>query len=155
MANHLPKTRIARRHLQDFANEGVGARAKPAPTLPSTPAATAPDASSHRKVRRGKLDIEARIDLHGMRQPEAETALAGFLARCRSAGMRCVLVVTGKGRPVDPGEDFITPQAGVIRRRLPEWLAGPHLRPHVAGVAAAHPRHGGAGASYVLLKARV
>jgi DNA-nicking Smr family endonuclease len=141
--------------LAALVRHGVGGRARPSPHAPATtPAKLVADASGHRKVRRGKLDIEARFDLHGLRQPEAETLLAGFLVRCREAGMRCVLVVTGKGRPVDPAEDFLTPQPGVIRRRLPEWLSAPGVRPHVSGFASAHPRHGGAGAYYVLLKAR-
>ena len=110
------------------------------------------DASGHKKVRRGKIDIDARIDLHGMRQIEAQTALTGMITRTRAAQGRCVLVITGKGRPVDLSEDFITPQPGVIRRRLPEWLAGSGIREHVAGYASASPRDGGSGAFYVLLK---
>jgi DNA-nicking Smr family endonuclease len=113
------------------------------------------DASGHKKVRRGKLDIDARIDLHGMRQIEAHTALAGVIARTRDNQGRCVLVVTGKGRLIDPGEDFITPQPGVIRRRLPEWLSGAGIREHVSGFAQANAKDGGSGAFYVLLKARV
>lgn len=113
------------------------------------------DASGHKKVRRGKLDIDARIDLHGMRQIDAQTALAGIIARTRSLGGRCVLVITGKGRPIDPGEDYITPQAGVIRRRLPEWLHSIGVREHVAGYASAHAKDGGSGAFYVLLKSLV
>lgn len=132
---------------------------KPAPATrhpPGAPGRTAPlaDASGHKRVRRGQVDIGARIDLHGMTQTAALAALAAFVARCRADNMRAVLVVTGKGRPVDPGEDYITPQPGVIRRRLPEWLGDPAIRPHVAGYAQANPRHGGAGAYYVLLKSK-
>jgi DNA-nicking Smr family endonuclease len=110
------------------------------------------DASGHKKVRRGKLDIDARIDLHGMRQIEAQTALAGTIARTRAANGRCILVVTGKGRPIDPGEDYITPQPGVIKRRLPEWLGGAGIREHISGYAPANAKDGGTGAFYVLLK---
>lgn len=120
--------------------------------LPNALVHTLAEASGHRKVRRGKLDIDARIDLHGMRQIQAQTALAGVIARTRAAGGRCILVVTGKGRPIDPGEDFITPQAGVIRRRLPEWLHGQGIHEHVSGYASAHAKDGGSGAFYVLLK---
>lgn len=121
---------------------------------PESKAATlVSDASGHKKVRRGKLDIDATIDLHGYRQMDAQTALAGFLVRMRSNGARCVLVVTGKGRAIEIGEDYLTPQPGVIRRRLPEWLSGQGIREHVSGYASAHPRHGGSGAYYVLLKA--
>jgi DNA-nicking Smr family endonuclease len=115
-----------------------------------TPVASA---AGHKKVRRGKLDIDARIDLHGMRQVAAQTALANVITRTRSDNGRCVLVVTGKGMPIDPGEDFITPQPGVIRRRLPEWLNGAGIREHVSGFAPAHAKDGGSGAFYVLLKA--
>lgn len=141
------------------APKAAAPAAKPSPAIrrpPGAPGRTAPlaDASGHKRVRRGQVDIGARIDLHGMTQTAALAALGAFVARCRAENMRAVLVVTGKGRPVDPGEDYITPQPGVIRRRLPEWLGDPSIRPHVAGYAEANPRHGGAGAYYVLLKAR-
>lgn len=123
------------------------------PRLESGPALLVSDASGHKKVRRGKLEIDATIDLHGYRQVAAQTALAGFVVRMRASGARCVLVVTGKGRAIEAGEDYLTPQPGVIRRRLPEWLGGQGVREHVSGYASAHPRHGGSGAYYVLLKA--
>ncbi|MCE2890420.1 MAG: Smr/MutS family protein [Hyphomonadaceae bacterium] len=136
-------------------------RAKAARHVPASPVlrpeakpeSLVSDASGHKKVRRGKLDIDGTIDLHGYRQMDAQTALAGFLVRMRSSGARCVLVVTGKGRAIEIGEDYLTPQPGVIRRRLPEWLSGHGVREHVSGYASAHPRHGGSGAYYVLLKA--
>ncbi len=112
------------------------------------------DASGHKKVRRGKLNIDARIDLHGMRQSEAQAALATLIAHTRAEHGRCILVVTGKGRPVGSGEDYMTPGPGVIRRRLPEWLASPSIREHVSGFATAHAKDGGTGAYYVLLKSK-
>jgi DNA-nicking Smr family endonuclease len=148
-APELPHLALKRaKAIRVAATIAVSERAKSA-------SSTAPlaDASGHRKVRRGKLDIDARIDLHGMRQVEAQTALAGIIARTRTNRGRCILVVTGKGQAIDPGEDYITPQPGVIRRRLPEWLNGPGCREHVSGYAQAHPKDGGAGAFYVLLKA--
>jgi DNA-nicking Smr family endonuclease len=132
------------------------ARHTPAPAITrpeAKPATLVSDASGHKKVRRGKLDIDGSIDLHGYRQLQAQTVLAGFLVRMRSGGARCVLVVTGKGRAIEVGEDYLMPQPGVIRRRLPEWLNGQGVREHVSGYASAHPRHGGNGAYYVLLKA--
>lgn len=134
--------------LRTSARRGGGVQT----LAPQGGAPVAPDASGQRKVRRGKLEIDGRIDLHGMGQAEAERALARFLAALAARGGRCALVVTGKGRLADPHDDFLTPQRGVIRRRLPEWLAAPHIRPLVSGYAPAHPRHGGAGAFYVLVR---
>jgi DNA-nicking Smr family endonuclease len=126
-----------------------------APATPQKPLDHAiADASGHRKIRRGKLDIDGSIDLHGFRQAQAQVELTGFLVRMRLAGARCVLVVTGKGRIAQVGDDYLMPQPGVIRRRLPDWLAGPEIRQHVSGFASAHPKHGGSGAYYVLLRGR-
>ncbi len=84
----------------------------------------------------------ARLDLHGMTQDQARLALGDFLRRAQADGYRAALVITGKGMA---GE-------GVLRRRAPEWLAEPSLRPLVAGTSPAHRRHGGEGALYVALK---
>jgi DNA-nicking Smr family endonuclease len=98
-----------------------------------------------RRISRERDPIEARIDLHGLGQFEAEDRLKAFLRRAHDGGLRAVLVITGKGMSGD----------GVIRRRAPDWLADPALRAVVAGVAQAHPRHGGEGALYVALKRKV
>jgi DNA-nicking Smr family endonuclease len=103
------------------------------------------DRSGERRVRRGQVEIDARLDLHGMTQIQARAALAAFLARLRSRGGRGALVITGKGRP---GAE------GVLRRRLPEWLAQPDLAALSAGYAPAHARHGGEGAWYVFVRRR-
>jgi DNA-nicking Smr family endonuclease len=66
------------------------------------------------------------------------------MARAYDEGWRAVLVITGKGALGD----------GVLRRRAPEWLAQPPIRPMVAGISEAHRRHGGEGALYVALKRR-
>ena len=96
------------------------------------------------RLRRGLLPIEARLDLHGHRQDEAERELADFLARTQAAGKRCVLVVTGKGT----GQT----DRGVLRRMLPIWLNQPPNRSRLLAFAQAQPKDGGAGALYLLLK---
>jgi DNA-nicking Smr family endonuclease len=96
------------------------------------------DRGGEKRPRRGKLDIDAVFDLHGYTQDRARAALVGFLDRSRANDARVVLVITGK--------------SGVLRQRLPDWLAGPDLRPQLAGFAQAHRRHGGEGAWYVFLK---
>ena len=89
-------------------------------------------------LRRGRLEPEARIDLHGLTQEAAYRALLNFLSQAQAQGAKLVLVITGKG--------------GVLRSQLPLWLGQPDLRPLVAGLNGAHTRHGGAGAFYVLLR---
>ena len=95
-----------------------------------------------KRVRRGRLEIGATLDLHGHTLTTAQTALTRFLALAHARGDRVVIVVTGVGRG---GE-------GVLRRMLPEWLAAQGVRALIAGYAPAHRSHGGAGAFYVFLK---
>jgi DNA-nicking Smr family endonuclease len=108
----------------------------------------APDPIEPRRLRRLARERESlgpRIDLHGMGQDEARTALAAFIDQASHEGWRAVLVITGKG-PL--GE-------GVLRRRLPDWLAEPPIRGLIAGVSEAHRRHGGKGALYLTLRRRL
>jgi DNA-nicking Smr family endonuclease len=102
-------------------------------------------------LRRGRLAIDARIDLHGMVQAEAHAALTGFLLRARAAGHAYVLVVTGKG---GPGYSEAFAERGVLRRSVPHWLRGSDLRGIVLGFEEAARHHGGAGALYVRLRRR-
>ena len=95
-----------------------------------------------RRLMRERDPIDARLDLHGLDQDRARMVLHAFLRRAYDDGARAVLVITGRG---SEGE-------GVLKRRTPEWLAEPSVRPMVAGVSEAHRRHGGEGALYVALK---
>ena len=123
------------------------AKAPPAPAKPAlAPGATADiDKRTAERLRRGKLPIEARLDLHGLRLVEAEQAFAAFLARYQAAGRRSVLVITGKG----PGRE-----GGVIRQALPGWINQPANRARIVAFAPAQPQDGGHGAVYLLLRRR-
>lgn len=109
------------------------------------------DRKAHGKMKRGKLKPEARIDLHGMTQDRAHTALNGFILRCHREGRRLVLVITGKGRDHDDG-DVIPTRRGVLRHQVPHWLSVPPLSALVLQITPAHLRHGGGGAYYVYLR---
>lgn len=98
------------------------------------------------RLSRGKLPIEATLDLHGLRQAEAHRRLESFLADSQAAGKRCVLVVTGKGLHKE--------EAGVLRSAVPRWLNEQPNRARVLSFDYAQPRHGGTGALYVLLRRR-
>lgn len=106
------------------------------------------DRGTERRVRRGQIEIAAKLDLHGFHQDGARQALEAFVQRSAAQGARAVLVVTGKGTRRGVGE----PQAGVLRSQTPIWLAAPDLRAVVAGYASAHAKHGGEGAYYVFLR---
>lgn len=108
-----------------------------------------------RKLSRDAELIDARLDLHGMRQREAHGALKRFLLACHGRGDRHVLVITGKGAPGEgglrAGYAFVE-ERGVLRRLVPQWLAEPEMRGIVVGYSTASARHGGDGALYVRLR---
>ncbi len=117
---------------------------------PHIPKKLAPlDGATLRKLRRGKMHIDGRLDLHGHRQAEAHRALEDFIAYSRKSGRRCVLVITGKG---SFNTLHMEGMPGILRQRVPEWLRSGALAQHVVGVEQAHPRHGGGGAPYVILR---
>lgn len=136
------------------------AKATPAKSVPvrSAPPPIADfDRKKARKIRSGQVDIEARIDLHGMRQDEAHAALIRFLHRCQSKEQRWVLVITGKGKIVDrdpdaPFDMTVQRERGVLKRNVPRWLDEPELRPLVVSYTTAAIQHGGEGALYIHLR---
>jgi len=98
------------------------------------------------QLSRGRKEIDARIDLHGMTQTRAHRALFGFLQRAHHEGFSFVLVITGKGKLGAESE------RGVLRRQVPQWLALPEFRALVIGFEEAHIGHGGEGALYVRVR---
>ncbi|MCB1491533.1 MAG: Smr/MutS family protein [Rhodobiaceae bacterium] len=131
----------------------------PAGPVPKPVTAKAPrpesglDHKLRRKVRRGHVSIDATIDLHGMRQSEAEAALIRFLRSSSAAGRGLVLVITGKGRSSDAdGHWWESREKGVLRRLVPEILHRRDIAPLVVGFEAAAVPHGGEGAYYIRLR---
>lgn len=135
----------------------IGAEAKPA--APTVQAAASPtgvakpkaqhvshalDEPTLDKLKKGRLPIEGRVDLHGMTQDEAYSLLFSFLHRAHAGGIRYVLVITGKGS--SSGGD------GVLRRAVPAWLSTPAFRPLVSSHDHAARNHGGSGALYIRLR---
>jgi DNA-nicking Smr family endonuclease len=99
---------------------------------------TAMDRRTAQRLKRGQMPIEARLDLHGMTQTEAHEALARFIAHSHAAGLRAVIVITGK--------------SGVLHGAVPRWLEEGGNRARILTAARAHAQHGGAGALYLLLR---
>jgi DNA-nicking Smr family endonuclease len=99
------------------------------------------------QLSRGRKEIEARLDLHGMTQTRAHHALSSFLQRAHSEGLTFVLIITGKGKTMGPESE-----RGVLRRQVPQWLSLPEFRSLVVGFEEAHIGHGGEGALYVRIR---
>jgi DNA-nicking Smr family endonuclease len=100
------------------------------------------DRRSADRLKRGEMEIEADIDLHGLTQDMAHARLLAFIQRAWVAQRRCVLVVTGKG----------SQGHGILRAQVPRWLNQSPLRERILGFSYAQPRHGGDGALYVLIR---
>jgi DNA-nicking Smr family endonuclease len=126
----------------------------PRPTIAATPSALAKkadpvdlrqgeragiDGRTQRRLFRGDVPVDRRLDLHGLTAARAEIQLAQFIETAARDGCRCVLVITGKG-------------TGILRGHVPDWLKRQPLSPHVLALAKARPHDGGSGALYVLLR---
>ncbi|MEJ2436411.1 MAG: Smr/MutS family protein, partial [Pseudolabrys sp.] len=99
---------------------------------------------------RGREVIDARIDLHGLTQAQAHSALLHFLREASARDKRLVLVITGKGSRTAGARGDGKP--GVLKRQVPQWLGLPEFRTLVVGFEDAHVAHGGEGAIYVRIR---
>lgn len=130
-----------------------GSEISPKPNLPIKPAVETFNQRDARNISSGKQTIDGAIDLHGLTQREAETALKNFLLRAQQDDKRTVLVITGKGRKKDYEDrpfELGAPKPGVLRRSVPLWLdAMPDI---ILSYTTSHIKHGGTGALYVRLR---
>jgi DNA-nicking Smr family endonuclease len=125
----------------------VAAAVEPALALPPAPPPdrrpNGIDRQTFRHLAKGERTVEAVIDLHGMTLQAAHSALRRFIEQQAGMNRRCLLVITGKGGPDRPSK---------LRQEVPLWLET--WSPPVLAVTSAQPKHGGAGALYVLLQRR-
>ena len=110
------------------------------PSAPKPPPLAVLDRRTRGRVARGRIEIDARLDLHGHTLERARPRLERFLESSQSKGASLVLVITGKGG------------SGALRREVPLWLSSPHMRALVIGYEEAAQHHGGAGALYVRVR---
>ena len=115
------------------------------------------DGRTAERLRKGVIEPDAKLDLHGLTEGTAHRALVTFLRGALSRGVRLALVVTGKGRKAyasdEPFDLELDRSArGVLKAMVPRWLQEPELAGFVADVRSAHRRHGGSGALYVYLR---
>lgn len=102
------------------------------------------DSAVHRKIARGRLPVEAHVDLHELTQGEAYALLLRFLRLAQHRGLRHVLIITGKGKSSGSG--------GVLRQGVRHWLASAPFRSYVNAFETAARHHGGTGALYIKLR---
>ena len=124
------------------------------PAAPARPLHTAGqglDASWDRKLARGIVSPDVSIDLHGLNLDMAHGRLLSSLSQALAIGARVVLLVTGKPRP-HGDHDLRGERRGAIRAKLLDWLAASPYADRIAAVRPAQPRHGGAGAVYIVLR---
>ncbi len=110
------------------------------------------DRATAEKLRKGKIRIDARIDLHGMNKIQAHEALISFINQSHTRGHRCVLVITGKGKAKSSEQHWMHNEPGILRKSVPSWLKSPPLNNIVLKVQQAAIKDGAEGALYVLLR---
>lgn len=133
-------------------------RVPPPPAVPSPPRPAPRPLESHgldsswdRKLARGAIAPDVTIDLHGLGLDAAHGRLNGGIAQALAMGARVMLLIAGKPRPRDE-RDARGNQRGVIRAKLLDWLAHSPHADRIAAVRPAQPRHGGAGAVYIVFR---
>ncbi len=105
------------------------------------------DGLKQRRLMRGEWQLAARPVLHGLPRADAHRALDRFLIDCHAAGLRTVLIITGRGRgPIDQAPN------GVLHHMVPRWLNAPEHNHRVLGWHPAQRHDGGDGALYVVLR---
>lgn len=112
------------------------------------------DGRTTTRLKRGLLEPDARLDLHGLTEAVAHQALLAFLRNAQNRGARLTLVVTGKGRASASHGPVFGEGRGILNAIVPRWLKEPGFAPMIAATMRAHIRHGGEGALYVYLRKR-
>ena len=103
------------------------------------------------RLSRGRAEVDAVMDLHGLRQDQAHGVLRQFLFTAQGSGAKLVLVITGKGGR-SPDLSSYHSEIGVLRRSVPQWLRAHEMRGVVVGFEEAAHHHGGSGAIYVRIR---
>lgn len=152
-----PAAPVAEHHPPAPAPKRVKGRVPPPlPTPPPLPVArplerNGLDSSWDRKLARGAIAPDVTIDLHGLGLDAAHARLTGGIAQALAMGARVILLIAGKHRPHDE-HDLRGSKRGAIRAKLIDWLAHSAHASSIAAVRPAQPRHGGAGAVYIVLR---
>jgi DNA-nicking Smr family endonuclease len=110
------------------------------------------DGRNFDRLKKGKLGVDGKIDLHGMTVAEAHPALNNFIRQAHGSGKRLLLVITGKGNTSYDDGNIMPTRRGVLKQQVPQWLSMAPLAPMILQVTQATQKHGGGGALYVYLR---
>ena len=103
-------------------------------------------------LKRGKLQPEYILDLHGMNTVIAKKKSIEFIKYNYLNGKRLLLIITGKGKSTRTSFIENGNQIGIIRKSLKSWLYESEMRIKILGIVSSHINHGGEGAFYIYLK---
>ena len=141
-----PKTTVKSKPVAQAATKAAVSQPAVPTRTKKLPAGMLPDLDielkSRRRLGKGNLEIEARLDLHGMTSANAQARLTAFIENSVARRMMWVLVITGKG----------VAGRGVLRREFPHWCSAAPLSQHIVSFGSASPAHGGDGAFYMRLR---
>jgi DNA-nicking Smr family endonuclease len=124
--------------------------ARPQPRAAAPKPGVTLDAGWDRRLARGVVQPDIVVDLHGHNLAKAYHLLDLKLEQAVAMDARVMLLVTGK----PPSDERRPGQRGAIRAAVGDWLSASRHAAHIAAVRNAHPRHGGAGALYIILRRR-
>ncbi len=150
--NHTPNTSTSQKkhHIRhsdrEILSENKNANLKNAPQTNET------DAKTARKLKRGQIKIENRLDLHGMSQSLAYASLKKFIQDAYAQNCKCILVITGKGAPKHGNIPLAEQTYGVLKTQVPRWLNEAEFKQYILKFEWAKPKDGGEGALYVLMR---
>jgi DNA-nicking Smr family endonuclease len=122
------------------------------PVAQQKPLADSLDGGWDRRLRRGGAQPDWTIDLHGHSLDSARRLLDKALDQALAEGVRVILLITGKPPRDSDRDDDGRRRRGLIRASIGTWLESSRHAGRIAAVRNAHPRHGGAGALYVILR---
>lgn len=144
-----PANQASEAQLTPARPKGPPPRKPPAPPPPPPQPGTTLDGTWDRKLRSGSIQPDRVVDLHGLNLEGAWRAIDTALERASDAEERVILLITGHHRPGEPPV-----QRGRIRAAVHDWLAVSRHASRIAAVRGAHPRHGGGGSLYIILRRR-
>lgn len=131
---------------------GISARAIPLRDQVAVPETAGLDGHWDRRLNKGVVQPDVTIDLHGYTLSSAHGRLESALELSIAAGHRAILLITGKARSDEQRQR--EGGRGAIRAAISDWLAASRHASQIAAVRRAHPRHGGGGALYIILRRR-